>query len=142
MKNVFKLLLIFFQLNISLFALCQNNAPVPESILIFEEPPTFPGGDIALLKFIEENKNYPVNWRIDSIEGMVITTLIIDSSGNAINPKIAHSLNPTLDSIAITIIRKMPKWSPAKQRGQAIACQFQLPIKFGLEHKELKNKKK
>jgi len=107
-----------------------------------EEPPTFPGGEKALFNFINSNKIYPANWCVDSIDGSVFVSFIVDSSGSILNPKVVRGLNPTLDSIALTIIRKMPKWSPGKQRNKPVAVQFNLPIKFGIENKESKHKKR
>jgi len=107
-----------------------------------EEPPTFPGGDKALSNFINSNQVYPDNWRADSVEGRVFVTFIVDSTGSIQNPKILKGLDPTLDSIALMIIRKMPKWVPGKQRNKPVAVQLSLPIKFGSGNKESKNKLK
>ena len=142
MKQYVVFTVIIYLLTASLSAICQNETLEPELILALSEPPSFPGGVTALLKFIDENKKYPEHWRIDSIEGKVFIQIIIDSSGNIISPKIIRSLNPTLDSIAVNIIIKMPKWSPGKQEKKPVAVQYILPINFGLEPKDTKNKRK
>jgi periplasmic protein TonB len=103
-----------------------------------EEMPQFPGGDKARIAFLKENIKLPDNWPPDSITGKVFITFLVDLEGNIKFPCILRGLNPILDSIAIATIRKMPKWTPAKQSGVPVRVQFNLPINFDQYHKEKK----
>lgn len=142
MRKIFNIIAVLLILSIPDFGSCQNQSENSGMYFCLEEPPTFPGGDKALSNFINSNQVYPDNWRADSVEGRVFVTFIVDSTGSIQNPKILKGLDPTLDSIALMIIRKMPKWSPGKQRNKPVAVQLNLPIKFGSGNKESKNKLK
>jgi protein TonB len=100
--------------------------------------PEFPGGEAARVNFMKENIKFPANWPSDSIKGKVFTTFIIDENGNIKCPRILRGINSTLDSIAIAVIKKMPKWSPAKARGVSVSSAFNLPIIFGTKSKTKK----
>jgi len=102
---------------------------------IVEEKPKFPGGDIAREEFIKSNIKLPLNWPAETISGKVFLSFLVDEKGNIKYPCIINGLNSTLDSIAITIIKKMPKWIPAKNRGISIGVPVNLVIKFGIDNK-------
>jgi hypothetical protein len=104
----------------------------------FEEMPQFPGGEDARIIFFKENVKFPPDWPADSIKGKVFTTFIVDEYGNIKFPHILRGINPILDSIAISVIKRMPKWSPAKVRGVSVCSTFNLPIIFGTDPKTKK----
>jgi hypothetical protein len=100
--------------------------------------PEYPGGETARLIFIKESIKFPPNWPPDSIKGKVFTTFLVDKDGNIKCPRILRGINSTLDSIAIAVLKKMPKWSPAKSRGVSVNSTFNLPIIFGTNTKTKK----
>jgi periplasmic protein TonB len=104
----------------------------------FEEMPEYPGGEAARLIFMKENIKFPPNWPSDSIKGKVFTTFIIDENGNIKCPRILRGINSTLDSIAIAVIKKMPRWSPAKAGGVSVSSTYNLPVIFGTYSKTKK----
>ncbi len=50
----------------------------------------------------------------DTVRGRMSLHAGIDQYGKISGVYIAHSLNPTLDSAVLTIIKEMPPWRPAK----------------------------
>jgi protein TonB len=48
------------------------------------------------------------------------------------NVKVVRSIAPSLDKEAIRVVKSIPKWNPAKQRGKPVRVIFQVPIKFVL----------
>lgn len=102
---------------------------------VVEEPPQFPRGEEARVTFFKENIKLPDSWRPYWITGKVFITFLVDEEGNIKYPCILRGLNPILDSITISTIRKMPKWVPAKERGVPVRAQINLPIKFGSDKK-------
>jgi periplasmic protein TonB len=141
MDKVYNIIFILFLICGSLSVFSQNTVKEIGPFGDPEEFPQFHGGDNALYKFIAENLKYPNNWPKDSISGRVYVGFTIDSSGNILYPKIIRGLNPTLDTIAIGIIRGMPKWYPARNGNRPVAMQFCLPIRFGSAPKPTKKKK-
>ena len=57
----------------------------------------------------------------------------IEKDGSIQNPRIARGIHPALDSVALEVISQLPKFQPAKSRGEPIAVNFTLPVTFTLE---------
>lgn len=113
--------------------------PQPEEVIqeeeifkIVEDMPEFPGGQTALLKYLA-GITYPPIARENDIEGTVYIQFIIDKTGNVMDVSIARSSSDKiLDEAALRHVKKMPKWSPGKQRGKPVKVQFVVPIRFKL----------
>lgn len=101
--------------------------------VIVEDMPKFPGGDIALLKWISKSVKYPVIAQENGITGRVHMNFVINESGSIENIVVVRGVDPSLDKEAIRVIKKMPKWEPGKQRGKAVKVSFSLPINFQLQ---------
>ena len=89
--------------------------------------PSFPGGQSALINFMNENKKYPEQARKDSIEGRVVVSFTVETDGSISNPKIERSIHPLLDAEALRLVRLMPKWEPGAQ------SRYNLPIFFKMD---------
>jgi len=95
-----------------------------------EKKPLFPGGDAALLKFINENTKYPKVPKELGIDGTVTVKFVIDKTGKVINAEIAKGVDPYLDAEALRVVSLIPNWEPGKQREIPVPVTFYLPIKF------------
>ena len=104
-----------------------------EVFLIVEHMPEFPGGDIALRKFIAENIKYPEEAKAKKIQGKVFVQFVIDKEGNVVSPKIARGADPLLDAEAIRVVKSLPKWEPGSQRGKPVNVSFTYPVTFSLD---------
>ena len=100
---------------------------------VVEVPPRFPGGEIELMKFISRNVKYPAEARDKHVQGRVILTFIVEKDGSISNVRVARPVDPSLDAEAIRVVQSMPKWEPAKQRGQAVRVRYTVPIQFRLQ---------
>jgi protein TonB len=63
---------------------------------------------------------------------------VIDKSGNVSNLKIkgtGKDGSGLLEDEAERIIRKLPKFTPGKQRGKAVGVSYAQPINFKLENR-------
>jgi len=125
--------------NIKIDATEVNAEPVvaDEVFLIVEEMPEFPGGERALSKWRIENTRYPFSALKDKIEGRVYVNFIVDKFGFATNIRITRSLDRTLDKVAVYMVRSMPKWKPAMQRGKPVNVSYTIPVDFAFEDKVL-----
>lgn len=97
-----------------------------------EQPPTFPGGEAALMKYIAENIHYPAVAAENNIEGRVIVKFVVRKDGSVGNAVIARSVDPSLDKEALRVIRSLPKFEPGKMNGQPVNVWYVLPISFKL----------
>lgn len=106
-----------------------------EIFVVVEEPPVFPGGDDARVKFIAENIKYPEEARKTGIQGTVFITFIVEADGRVTNVKILKGIGGGCDEEALRVVQSMPDWSPGKQSGKNVRVQFNMPIKFALGKK-------
>lgn len=106
---------------------CQNKE---EALIFIERMAEYPGGQMALNKYLKENTFYPLSALKDSIEGRVTIRFAIDTTGQISDIKLMRGLQPACDSMALSIVRLMPKWIPAKQNGKPVKMYFTLPIIF------------
>ena len=100
---------------------------------VVEEMPEFPGGDVALRKYIANKVKYPDDAVEDGIQGKVYVTFVVSKDGSVANVKIARGVNPSLDQEALRVVSSLPKWKPGKQRGEAVNVQYTVPINFALQ---------
>ena len=92
--------------------------------------PSFPGGYKALQEFIEKEKKHPDEALKKREAGAVYVVFTVDTLGNIIHPRVTTSVSPSLDREALRIVRKMPKWIPAKEGNKKINMDFTVIIRF------------
>lgn len=95
-----------------------------------DKMPEFPGGQVALVKYISKNIKYPSKYKKDKVNGRVFVSFIIDKDGKVTSARIVKSLNEECDAEAIRVISKMPDWVPGEKDGVKVAVQFGLPVNF------------
>lgn len=95
--------------------------------------PSFPGGDVACMKWPSENVKYPAEAVEKGIKGRVIVQFVVTKDGKITDAEVARSVDPLLDAEALRAIRSMPDWEPAQRDGQNIAVKYSLPIAFSLQ---------
>lgn len=107
-----------------------------EVFKVVEQMPAYPEGQLALLEFLAKNINYPKVAKDNGVEGMVVVQYVIEKDGSISNAKVVKGIGAGCDEEALRVVNAMPNWTPGKQRGQAVAVQFNLPIRFKLEDKK------
>ena len=112
-------------------------APKPEvSNKVFdvvEEMPSFPGGNAALMNFLNNNIKYPVVAQENGVQGRVIIGFVVERDGSITDVKVMRSVDPSLDREAQRVVKAMPKWKPGKQNGSAVRVKFTVPVTFKLQ---------
>lgn len=103
-----------------------------EIFTVVEESPSFPGGDVARIKFLQQNIVYPQMARESGIQGTVYVTFVVERNGNVTDVRVLRGIGGGCDEEAVRVIKAMPKWQPGKQRGKPVRVQFNMPIKFTL----------
>ena len=95
--------------------------------------PSFPGGDVALMKFIKDNMIYPYEALKNRIEGKVIIHFVVTKTGKVGNIKVARSVNKKLDQEAVRLIKLLPDFSPGRNNvGEPVNVWYILPVIFKL----------
>ena len=114
---------------LNLFAVGDNPAKIRYSD---PKPYTFPGGDAALMKYIEENLQYPADAKAEGVEGRVIVYITFNTDGSIGEVEVARGRHPSLDKEAVRIVKSLPKFIPHKEVGGNKDFRFVLPIRFKL----------
>ena len=99
---------------------------------VVDQMPSFPGGAVSLMKYINENIHYPKEAKDEGIQGRVTVQLIIEKDGSITNVITNKSVDSTLDREAERVVNSMPKWIPGKQNGSAVRVRYFVPVVFRL----------
>jgi TonB family protein len=99
--------------------------------VIVEEMPVFPGGDAALLRYIEENTIYPEKAKVNKVEGKVIIRFCITNTGGVDRVSVLKGVDPELDNEAVRVVKTLPKFKPGRQGGKDVNVWYMVPITFG-----------
>ena len=100
-----------------------------------EQMPQFPGGDAALIKYLDSHIQYPPEAAKNNIQGRVILQFVVDKTGEIGEVKVVRSVDKDLDKEAVRIVKTLPKFNPGRQNGQAVAVWYTLPVTFKLPQK-------
>ena len=106
--------------------------PLPWALI--ETKPKFPGGDVALMKFIGKNTKYPHVPKEEGIQGKVYIQFVISKTGKVENVTVIRPIDPYLDAEAIRVISILPTWSPGLQGVNPVDCVYIIPINFILSN--------
>ena len=96
---------------------------------VADEIPEFPGGNSNFYRFVERNREDSLLLD-DKKPYRVILEVIIEKDGSITNAKVVNSIDLSHDNDALRIIRKMPKWIPAKLNGNTIRYKMLIPISY------------
>ena len=97
-----------------------------------EQNPEFAGGMNALLKFLQKNLRYPTPAVNANVGGKVYMQFVVGQDGNISKVDVLKGIGFGCDEEAQRVVKLMPKWSPGRQSGKAVAVKFTLPISFQL----------
>jgi protein TonB len=111
-----------------------TSAPIVEDKIftVVEKMPEFPGGEEAMMKFIQSNINYPDMERENDIQGRVVVGFVVNEDGSLTDITVKKGVSSGIDKEALRVVRKLPKFNPGKQQGKAVKVSFVLPIMFKL----------
>ncbi len=113
--------LLLYLVSLVVFSACALTGP-PIGFGPFDEPPLPMGGTAAIIQ------NIPIKARESSIDGMVVISTFIDTSGEVveIHPLGSHS---DLDAPVAEAIIRTP-WKPARLEGEAVGVWVNIPVRF------------
>ena len=130
---------------------------------VVEEPAQYPGGQAALMQYLAQNIRYPKISAENGVQGRVLVQFVVEKDGSLSNfavvkksgdtitknaqsgitvnalgsateeSKVPQEAFDALNAEAVRVLREIPKWIPAKQRGQEVRMRYTLPITFRLQ---------
>jgi TonB family protein len=136
-QRVFKPLLfvpLFFTFIVSTNA--QNNPQKTNEDPIYyavQKMPVFPGGEKALLDYINHNLKYPIDAQENEVQGTVIVRFVVSSEGKVEQVEVLRNVSPSLDNEGVRVVSSLPDWTPGEENGKKVSVYYTLPLKFRLE---------
>lgn len=100
--------------------------------IVVEESASFPGGIQEMMNFIKNNLKYPQQARETGTQGKVFVSFVVEKDGSLTDVKVLRDIGSGCGEEAVRVVKSMPKWKPAKQRGKPVRMQFNLPVAFTL----------
>lgn len=114
-----------------------EEAPLPPDddkvYTVCDVMPEFPGGQDKLLQYLASSIKYPAEAIEKKEEGRVTLSYIVEKDGSISNVEVIRSVSPSLDAEAIRIVKAMPKWTPAKSKGEIVRVKYTVPVTFRMK---------
>ena len=95
--------------------------------------PSFPGGEEALKKYVNENTKYPEIAQENGVEGVVTVGFMVMTDGSLQELKILKFVDPDLEKEALRVVGGMPAWIPAEKEGTPVESPAKVEVPFILE---------
>ena len=101
-------------------------------LMVASQMPSFPGGKVQMLEYLNTRIKYPQPARDFHVEGIVYVQFVVQADGSHTDHKVLKGLGYGCNEEALRITKAMPKWSPGRQQGEEVPVLFTLPVNFQL----------
>lgn len=101
-----------------------------------ETMPKFMDGDVQSFQmWVMQNLRYPEEALSKGIEGQVVVQFVVGKDGyiDTDRLKFFDKCSPLLHDEVIRVFEKAPRWTPAVQKGEAVAISYVIPVVFAIE---------
>lgn len=109
----------------SLFSFFSTAAPA-------SAPAFFPGEELALSTYLDDQIKYPALAENNGLEGEVEVAFFVLADGQIMRPKITAPLGMGCDEEVLRVINEMPRWNAAFADGKSVASRVKLKVRFRL----------
>lgn len=93
-----------------------------------EVMPSFPGGNKALLEYVEEQVVIPPSVKKQC---RAVVSFVIERDGSIADAKVVRSSgDKAADAEALRVVSTMPKWAPGRINGETVRVKYNIPITF------------
>ena len=100
-----------------------------------EQMPSFMGGDLLTFRnWVMTKLRYPQIAQENGITGRVLLMFVIERDGSLTNIQVIQTPDSSLSDEAIRVLKTSPKWTPGKQRNQAVRVKYTLPVDFRIQN--------
>ncbi len=106
---------------------------IPEDTTIYnnvEVMPSYPGDMTECYMFVARQMHYPEEAEEKGIEGRVLIRFVVEKDGRLTNFEVIETPDPLLSDEALRVLKQMPQWIPAKNKGKDVRCRYSMPILF------------
>lgn len=98
--------------------------------------PQFPGGQQALIDYLQKNLVYPEDAKEQGIEGKVYVSFVVFEDGSIQQVTILRGIkgNNSCEKEVLHLIKRMPNWIPGKDNvGNELKARVKIPVVFNLD---------
>lgn len=95
-----------------------------------DEKPSFPGGNEALMEYINKTRKYPAEAYERGIEGRVTCSFVVNADGNISHLKVIKGSHRSLNLEAMRILAEMPCWNPGRHAHRCVPVRVVHSIPF------------
>lgn len=92
--------------------------------------PAFPGGQVALKRFLSKQLRYPTEASRSKTQGTVYLRFVIDEEGMVNDPEVMRGIGDGCDEEAIRVLEQMPPWLAGEVSGVKVPVYATLAINF------------
>ncbi len=124
------------------FANAQIRRDSVHNVVIFNYVEKMPTPTFDLPQYLSKNLHYPTDAEEADISGRTVIKFVIDESGSVLDPQVVSSPDSSLSAEALRVVRRMPKWNPGMQNGQAVRVYYTLPIVFSIDEGRVRKRKR
>ena len=100
---------------------------------IVEQMPSFPGGEAALLNYVNSHIKYPAIAQEQEIQGVVRLRFVVLEDGRIGEVQVQKGLESHCDAEAVRVIKSLPRFIPGKQQGKPVRVWFSLPVRYVIQ---------
>ena len=100
------------------------------SLRIAEDAPQFPGGPVAMMKWLTRNLHYPKALEPQHVQGKVVAEFIVNEDGSIAYVKVTSGLHPLCDAEVLRVLRMMPKWQAGLMDAKPCRTKVCIPVGF------------
>ena len=129
--------------------------PFAQAQAKLDKNPAFPGGNKAMVAYLQKSIKYPEKARKAQLQGIMYVGFIVNEDGTISNIEIKKTkyeivkiddktkkvtITPTekptdksLETEAMRVVKTMPKWEAGESAGKKVNVGYTLPVKFDLK---------
>ncbi len=102
-----------------------------------DEMPVYTGGEEQMMKYLQDNVQYPQAAKDHGEEGTVFVDFVIDKTGKVTDVAASNPVNSDVSKLlideSIRVVSSMPSWTPAKHKGKPVDIGYNIPITFQMQ---------
>jgi TonB family protein len=103
--------------------------PIPKNGTL----PEFAGGESALYEFVRANVKYPLEARLNNVEGTSYVNFIIEKDGSVTGISVYKGVSKECDEEAMRVVKITEgMWKPGRVDGEPVRVVFTLPVAYKL----------
>lgn len=100
--------------------------------------PYYTGGDDAMIKYLNDNLQYPQEAKDKGVEGTVYVDFVVEEDGTVKDVVASDFIGDDFDQLlkdeSVRVVSSMPAWTAGRHKGKNVNTAFSIPITFRLSN--------